>query len=194
MDHSCRICRRFIPANAGACPGCGRVSTNGRASKGAPASRSALSDPRLSGPASASSAEIDLGSPVTGNYTGPPSGGSRIGWAALIHARQTAQEAGTATPVEFDPFPLSCLTLPEPRVAWPASHPSLPSLRRARLEGVLLGLLLGGLLCLGLWSAGLEPPLAFRHWAGSWLGRPAATVEDGPPQPGPSKHADNEEP
>lgn len=116
-----------------------------------------------------SGAEIDLGNPVTGKPSGPPSGGSRIGWAALIHAKQVK---GDSTQVEFDPIPLGNVAWQELPGAWKERWPLAT---RAGWQGLAAGLMLGVTICVAVWTLGVEPPQSWRQRVDTLLGRSPTT-------------------
>lgn len=120
----------------------------------APAQKGAVG----TGPEPAPEAEIDLGRPVTerSGDSGPLSGASGVGWAALLRARKQYEDPNNPTLDYHNPQ-----SAHSPRAAAvPASSPlpKAPS-QRPPLEprSVLVGFLLGLAVCLLLWALGLLP-------------------------------------
>lgn len=134
-------------------------------------------------------AEIDLGRPVTEptGDSGPLSGASGVGWAALLRARKKYEDPNNPTLDYHNSGPSASAGGAGPQLAasQPPREQTVPSaaVRSAdngiEPRGVALGFLLGVGVCGALWLFGYEPPQSWRKW----LERPAPQA---PTAPGPA--------
>jgi hypothetical protein len=124
-------------------------------------------------------AEIDLGRPVTEptGDSGPLSGASGVGWAALLRARKKYEDPNNPTLDYHNAGSSAAAGSAGPQLAVsqpPRAEASPPVASRSAGQGieprgVALGFLLGVGVCGALWLFGYEPPQSWRQW----LGRPA---------------------
>jgi hypothetical protein len=118
--------------------------------------------------------EIDLGSPVEARKAlgGPLSGESFYSWALLVPRREDSSSASVERPVRIRPLSNPDVILPPS-----ARTRALPRKQTAQRPprrwwiGLLCGTALGIALCVGLWTAGCEPPQAWRLQVSKWFGK-----------------------
>lgn len=162
---------------------------------------------------SASDPEIDLGSPVNvlGSESGQQSGASAYSWSARLRSQEESEKSDENPPVRIASLSSAGIVLPpatgetgsasrrprQERSAKPVGRLSAtnllvkaPAAERARLHpawcglgGALIGIVGTGVLCIGLWSAGYEPPGAWRDQVQHWLGRSDLTSDPRPDEP-----------
>jgi len=125
-------------------------------------------------------AEIDLGRPVTEptGDSGPLSGASGVGWAALLRAKKKYEDPSNPTLDYHNAASGTTSGSAGPQLAvsqMPREDAIPPAARRNADHGIeprslALGFLLGVGVCGALWLFGYEPPQSWRQW----LARPAA--------------------
>ncbi|MBL8798062.1 MAG: hypothetical protein JNM56_29465 [Planctomycetia bacterium] len=139
--------------------------------------------PQASLPDEGHEAEIDLGKPVTEatGDSGPLSGASGVGWAALLRARKKYEDPNNPTLDYHNPEPggtpqgtgpqLASVEPPRESPVAPDRPPASAAPSGWHSPSLALGFLLGIALCGALWWLGVEPPQAWR------LARPSAPPE-----------------
>jgi hypothetical protein len=131
---------------------------------------------------------IDLGDPVrtAENSSGPASGASIYSWSLLLPTARLGRPRREEPPVRFSPpdrlLPSSA-GLPVETTGRDGTALRLQAVLRRLLPG-LAGALIAVVLCVMLWTLGIEPPASWREQVRKWLAPPAAAPAQ-PAEPGP---------